>query len=150
MEPLRSPSGSGSTTIRKRKKIAQPGPVPRSEAGAKTSGPSGATIPWKAGAKPSELSGAKVPKKSSVKVEFRRDLGLLDIVMIGIGAMIGAGIFVLSGIAAGLAGPACILAFLFNGIINIITGMTYAELGAAYPEAGGGYLWVKKGLPPPS
>jgi amino acid transporter/nucleotide-binding universal stress UspA family protein len=76
-------------------------------------------------------------------------MGLLDISMIGIGAMIGAGIFVLSGIASGLAGPACIIAFILNGLINIITGMTYAELGSAYPEAGGGYLWVKKGLPPP-
>jgi len=86
---------------------------------------------------------------SSVKVEFRRDMRLLDITMIGIGAMIGAGIFVLSGISAGYAGPACIVAFILNGIINTITGMTYAELGSAYPEAGGGYLWVRKGLPPP-
>jgi amino acid transporter/nucleotide-binding universal stress UspA family protein len=41
------------------------------------------------------------------------------------------------------------IAFLLNGIINVITAMTYAELGSAYPEAGGGYLWVRKGLPPP-
>jgi amino acid transporter/nucleotide-binding universal stress UspA family protein len=96
--------------------------------------------------------GTPLEKKdpSSVKVEFRRDMRLLDITMIGIGAMIGAGIFVLSGIAADYAGPACIIAFILNGIINTITGMTYAELGSAYPEAGGGYLWVRKGLPPPA
>jgi len=102
-----------------------------------------------AGAGPAARPPTAEAGTGKVKVEFRRDMGLLDIVMIGIGAMIGAGIFVLGGIASGLAGPACILAFLFNGLINIITGMTYAELGSAYPEAGGGYLWVKKGLPPP-
>jgi basic amino acid/polyamine antiporter, APA family len=86
---------------------------------------------------------------SSVTVEFRRDLTLFSAVMIGIGAMIGAGIFVLSGIAAGLAGPALIVAFFLNGLLVIADSMTYAELGSAFPEAGGGYLWVKKGLPPP-
>lgn len=64
--------------------------------------------------------------------------------------MIGAGIFVLTGIAAGAAGPALILSFALNGIITLFTAMTYAELGSAIPEAGGGYLWVKEGLPGPS
>lgn len=61
--------------------------------------------------------------------------------------MIGAGIFVLTGIAAGMAGPALIVAFALNGIIAILTALAYAELGSAIPEAGGGYLWVKEGLP---
>lgn len=87
---------------------------------------------------------------SSEHVELSRDLGLFDITMIGVGAMIGAGIFVLTGIAAGAAGPALILAFALNGIIAILTAMTYAELGSAIPEAGGGYLWVKEGLPGPN
>ena len=43
------------------------------------------------------------------RVEFSRDLGLFDSTMIGIGAMIGAGIFVLTGIAAGEAGPGALL-----------------------------------------
>jgi amino acid transporter/nucleotide-binding universal stress UspA family protein len=70
--------------------------------------------------------------------------------MIGVGAMIGAGIFVLTGIAAGTAGPALILSFALNGIITVFTAMVYAELGSAIPEAGGGYLWVKEGLPGPN
>ena len=80
------------------------------------------------------------------QVTLSRDLGLFDIAMIGVGAMIGAGIFVLTGAAAQEAGPALILAFLLNGIVTTFTAMAYAELGSAFPEAGGGYLWVKEGL----
>ncbi|MBN2303805.1 MAG: amino acid permease, partial [Anaerolineae bacterium] len=79
-------------------------------------------------------------------VTLSRDLGFFDIAMIGVGAMIGAGIFVLTGAAAKEAGPALILAFLLNGIVTTFTAMAYAELGSAFPEAGGGYLWVKEGL----
>jgi amino acid transporter/nucleotide-binding universal stress UspA family protein len=79
-------------------------------------------------------------------VALNRNLGLFTITMIGVGGMIGAGIFVLTGIAAGVAGPGLILVFLLNGIITMCTAMAYAELGSAFPEAGGGYLWVKEGL----
>ncbi len=90
------------------------------------------------------------PRRSAnggnVEVTLSRDLRLLDITMIGIGGMIGAGIFVLTGVAAGLAGPGLILAFLLNGVVTLFTAMAYAELGSAFPEAGGGYLWVKEAL----
>jgi len=75
---------------------------------------------------------------------------LIDITMIGVGAMIGAGIFVLTGIAAGVAGPALVLAFLLNGLVALLTAMAYAELGSAFHDAGGGYLWVKTALPDPN
>ncbi|KYH24618.1 putative fructoselysine transporter [Halalkalicoccus paucihalophilus] len=78
--------------------------------------------------------------------EFARELSLLDIIVLGIGAMIGGSIFVLTGLAAGEAGPAIILAFALNGIITIFTAMVYAELGSAIPEPGGGYLWVREAL----
>lgn len=83
-------------------------------------------------------------------IGLARDLNLFDITMIGVGAMIGAGIFVLTGIAAGTAGPALMLSFALNGIVTVFTAMVYAELGSAIPEAGGGYLWVKEGLPGPN
>ncbi|MFL7894270.1 MAG: amino acid permease, partial [Anaerolineales bacterium] len=82
----------------------------------------------------------------TTEVTLSRNLNLFTITMIGIGGMIGAGIFVLTGIAAGVAGPALILAFALNGIITSFTAMSYAELGSAFPDAGGGYLWVKQGL----
>lgn len=87
---------------------------------------------------------------AAVHTELSRDLSLFDVTMIGVGAMIGAGIFVLTGIAAGAAGPALILAFALNGIITVFTAMAYAELGSAIPEAGGGYLWVREALPGPN
>lgn len=74
---------------------------------------------------------------------------LLDITMIGVGAMIGAGIFVLTGIAAGVAGPALILVFLLNGVVTLFAAAAYAELGSAFHHAGGGYLYVKTGLKDP-
>lgn len=87
-----------------------------------------------------------IRERQRVGVSLSRDLGLFDITMIGVAGMIGAGIFVLTGIAAGVAGPALILAFALNGVVTLFTAMVYAELGSCFPEAGGGYLWVKEGL----
>jgi basic amino acid/polyamine antiporter, APA family len=79
-----------------------------------------------------------------------RSLGLLDIIMVGIAAMIAGAIFILIGPAINLAGGAVIIAFAINGIITLFTAMAYAELGSAMPEAGGGYLWIREGLPRPN
>lgn len=68
------------------------------------------------------------------RTELSRDLGLFTITMVGVGAMIGAGIFVLTGEAAGIAGPALILSFALNGFVTIFTAMVYAELGSAIPK----------------
>jgi amino acid transporter len=81
-------------------------------------------------------------------VQLTRDLGLFSVVMLGVGAMIGAGVFVLSGMAAGEAGPALILVFIANGIIALIVGCCYAELSAMMPRAGGAYVWAKPALGP--
>jgi amino acid transporter/nucleotide-binding universal stress UspA family protein len=82
------------------------------------------------------------------EVTLARTLGLFDAVMIGVGAMIGAGVFVLTGLAAGEAGPAAIVAFALNGIVTLFTAFSYAELASAIPEAGGGYSFVKRAMPP--
>jgi len=78
-----------------------------------------------------------------VEVKFRRDLGLRDIVMIGLGPTIGTTIFLLVGPGFALAGPALVLAFALSFVVTIFTAMAYAELSSAFPETGGGYLWVK-------
>jgi amino acid transporter len=72
------------------------------------------------------------------------ELGLLDATMIGMGAMIGAGIFVLTGLAAELSGPAAVIVFALNGVVTAFTGLSYAELAAAIPKSGGGYAFVRE------
>lgn len=57
----------------------------------------------------------------------RRSLGLLDATMVGMGAMIGAGIFVLTGLAAEVAGPAAVLVFVSTGIVTAFTALSAAE-----------------------
>ena len=79
-----------------------------------------------------------------------RSLSLKDSVMIGVASMIGGAIFVLVGPGMAEAGPALMIAFLLNGVITVFTALTYAELGSAFPATGGGYRWVKQGLPRPN
>src|SRR3989454_8145222 len=84
-----------------------------------------------------------------VEVKFRRDLGLLDITMIGLGPTIGTTIFLLVGPGILTAGPALLLVFLLNFGVTVFTAMAYIELGSAFPETGGGYLWVKTAMKGP-
>ena len=79
-----------------------------------------------------------------------RSLSLSQAVMIGAASMIGGAIFVLVGPGIDAAGPALIIAFLLNGVITLFTALTYAELGSALPATGGGYKWVREGLPRPN
>lgn len=83
-------------------------------------------------------------------VTLRRGLGLLDVTMIGVGAMIGTSIFVLIGISTAQIGAGVMIVFALNGILTIFTAATYAELGSSFPEAGGGYLWARKALRHPA
>lgn len=80
--------------------------------------------------------------------ELAKDLGLLSALTIGIGTMIGAGIFVLPGQAAVAAGPAVALSFVVGGIISLFTALSASELGTAMPKAGGSYYYVNHALGP--
>ncbi|MDX1546421.1 MAG: amino acid permease, partial [Rhodothermales bacterium] len=82
-------------------------------------------------------------------VAFRRDIGLFMAVMIGIGAMMGPGIFALPGALADLTGPLGMLAYPAMGLLTLFTALTYGELGAALPLAGGGYSFTHRLLPGP-
>jgi len=74
---------------------------------------------------------------------FPRKLGLLDLVFLGVGAIIGAGIFVITGQAAALyAGPGIVLSFLLSAIAIGISALVYAELSSAYPISGSAYSYT--------
>ncbi len=79
---------------------------------------------------------------------LRRDLGLLDAVGIGIGAIVGGGIFVVSGIGAEVAGPALLVALLLAGTAATANALSSAQLAATYPMAGGTYEYGYRVLSP--
>ncbi len=83
----------------------------------------------------------------SEPVGFKRNVGLFMAVMIGIGAMMGPGIFALPGELAKLVGPLGVVSYLVLGLAVIPTALNYSELGAAIPVAGGGYSFVSRTLP---
>jgi amino acid transporter len=95
------------------------------------------------------MAEAPTGEEQQLRIEFARDLTLFDATMIGVGAMIGAGIFVLTGLAVNQAGPAALLAFALNGLVTLLTALSYAELASAIPEAGGGYAFVRRALSAP-
>jgi len=76
--------------------------------------------------------------------ELNRSLGFWGAAGIGIGAIIGTGIFVLIGVAAGIAGPAVILSFIIAGFVALLTGLSTAELSSFIHEAGGSYIYTTK------
>lgn len=74
---------------------------------------------------------------------LKRHLGWFQLIVIGIGAIIGAGIFVITGKAAAeYAGPAIVLSFVIASIICIFAGLCYAELSSLIPIAGGSYSYA--------
>jgi APA family basic amino acid/polyamine antiporter len=76
--------------------------------------------------------------------ELTRSLGFWGATGIGIGAIIGTGIFVLIGVASGIAGPAVILSFIIAGLVAMLTGLSTAELTSFIHEAGGSYIYTTK------
>jgi APA family basic amino acid/polyamine antiporter len=73
---------------------------------------------------------------------MKRALGALDLVMLGVGAIIGTGIFVLTGRAAAAnAGPAVALSFITAGIASTFAGLCYAEMASMIPIAGSAYTY---------
>jgi APA family basic amino acid/polyamine antiporter len=74
---------------------------------------------------------------------LKRSLGPWSLVLMGIGVIIGAGIFVLTGHAAArMAGPAIVLSFIFSGIACAFAGLCYAEFASMIPMAGSAYTYA--------
>ena len=74
--------------------------------------------------------------------KFGRHLGLVGATNIGLGAMLGGGIYVISGTAAGMIGPALVLAYFFTGVLAMFTAVNYAEIASSIPKQGGGYTFA--------
>jgi APA family basic amino acid/polyamine antiporter len=80
--------------------------------------------------------------KDTGELSLRRALGPLNLITLGIGAIIGAGIFVLTGQAAATsAGPAIVVSFILSGIICAFAGLCYAEFASLIPIAGSAYTY---------
>jgi APA family basic amino acid/polyamine antiporter len=79
--------------------------------------------------------------------ELSRELSLFQITMMGLGMMIGAGVFLGIGNSLHMAGPGgALLTFALNGVIALFTAMSYAELSSAIPRAGGAYNFARIGF----
>ena len=79
-----------------------------------------------------------------------RRLGFFDAAMVMVGIVIGSGIFLTSGIMARSlsSAPLLLLAWVFGGLLTLAGALTYAELGAALPEAGGQYVYLREAYGP--
>ena len=80
--------------------------------------------------------------------DLKRELGFWDALTIGAGTMIGAGIFLLAGVALEMSGPAAIFAYLMAGTVCMITASSAAELATGMPTSGGDYFFVSRSLGP--
>jgi basic amino acid/polyamine antiporter, APA family len=92
--------------------------------------------------------GTSHPSSPTVPSGLRRELGLADAVGVGFGAIIGAGIFVVTGVAAGIAGPAFLVGLLIAGIAATCNALSSAQLAAEYPQSGGTYEYGYRVLTP--
>lgn len=80
--------------------------------------------------------------------DLKRELGFWDALTIGAGTMIGAGIFLLAGVALEMSGPAAIFAYMLAGAVCMITASSAAELATGMPTSGGDYFFVSRSLGP--
>jgi basic amino acid/polyamine antiporter, APA family len=86
------------------------------------------------------------PNMADSDQELARDLGFLEAYTLGLGTMIGAGIFVLPGIVAESAGPASMISFLIGGVVALLAALSLSELATGMPKAGGSYYYVNHAL----
>lgn len=78
------------------------------------------------------------------RYNLKRELGLWEVTLTGIGIILGAGIYALVGKAAGLAGGGVWIAFLVAALLASLTGLSYAELSSLFPRAGAEYVYTRK------
>src|SRR6201988_4494192 len=84
--------------------------------------------------------------KETGEHSLKRTLGVFQLTALGVGAIIGAGIFVLSGLGAHYAGPGLMLSFVISGLGCAFAGLCYAEFAALIPLAGSAYTYAYAAL----
>ncbi|MCC7552578.1 amino acid permease [Candidatus Micrarchaeota archaeon] len=77
-------------------------------------------------------------------VKLKRELTLWELTLTGIGIILGAGIYVLIGEAAGLSGNMIWMSFIIAGVVAALTGLSYAELASLFPKAGAEFVFTEK------
>jgi APA family basic amino acid/polyamine antiporter len=92
----------------------------------------------------SPLASHTSPQASKDRGVLSGQLTFFDLWSIGVASLVGAGIFVLTGVAAGHAGPALFLSFLIAGTIAILTALSFAELAGMFPNAGASYVYCRE------
>ncbi|KAA1261035.1 Serine/threonine exchanger SteT [Rubripirellula obstinata] len=75
-----------------------------------------------------------------------RHIGLFGATGVGVGAIVGGGILALAGVAFATTGPSAIIAFALNGVIAVLTALSFAEMASKFPESGGTYTFARKVL----
>ena len=81
------------------------------------------------------------------KSYLKKTMGWIDLTALGVGAIIGTGIFILTGVAAAkYAGPAVVISFVFSGIAAVLAAIVYTELAAMIPIAGSAYTYTYTAL----
>lgn len=85
-------------------------------------------------------------RKKLIPITFERTVGLFGATTIGVGALMGAGVYVLIGLAAGVAGPSVYLSYIICGALAFLSTLLFAELARLAPISGGGYAYAYTSL----